>query len=450
MSFTKLAKTVRAATCSEEFDLAGYDETSVTSLMESCFKDPFPLAEMVKLTFTIGGGKGTRGRYDQNLAKFVRSALSGGIVGYQEDQGACCMLSCQGLFKYQHDTGKNLIFMHIFPRLAPPKTAAPSGATSGGSGGASTTGPDPRLLCGAADISTFQDMVRQQVPSWTQKRRLVAALRALQEDQEDIEAKLTRGETLSEEDERLYSSCEDLDAKLEWLAGALKAQTKRGDITATEKVQIVATVSDKAQALRKEAEACEARAASATSGASVDARATKAAERAKKRLKKLKAELERTETRLTALSNKKTRPILQLVPLKNKQAIEEVWAKAAAINAKGGAGAARGGGATMKELQAQAALQKLQDTFETLAIDAQADSWFEDEEEFSARLGAAKDLWQRRQPKARRGGARAPARSAWTAPKRSGRSGGRSGARRRGGAPANPFAGMESSSDDDA
>ena len=71
---TKLAKAVRSATADEEFDLAGMNGAGATALMQSCFSSPLPLQKMVKLSFTVGAGKGARSRYDAALPKNVRSA----------------------------------------------------------------------------------------------------------------------------------------------------------------------------------------------------------------------------------------------------------------------------------------------------------------------------------------------------------------------------------------
>ena len=39
----------------------------ITNILTAAFKEPFDLSEMVRLTFTVGGGKLVRTRYDDNM-----------------------------------------------------------------------------------------------------------------------------------------------------------------------------------------------------------------------------------------------------------------------------------------------------------------------------------------------------------------------------------------------
>ena len=34
-------------------------------------------------------------------------------IGFEEDRGACAVMECAGTFKYQHDTDKDLKFIHV-------------------------------------------------------------------------------------------------------------------------------------------------------------------------------------------------------------------------------------------------------------------------------------------------------------------------------------------------
>jgi hypothetical protein len=36
-------------------------------------------------------------------------------VGFEEDRGASAVMECAGTYKYQHDTDKDLKFIHVFP-----------------------------------------------------------------------------------------------------------------------------------------------------------------------------------------------------------------------------------------------------------------------------------------------------------------------------------------------
>merc|ERR1719491_781060 len=70
---------------------------------------------MIRITFITGAGKLGRSRYDENCHKTVTSALRD--QGYEEDRAASCVNECAGSFKSQHDTGKNLKTIVVFPKI---------------------------------------------------------------------------------------------------------------------------------------------------------------------------------------------------------------------------------------------------------------------------------------------------------------------------------------------
>ncbi|KNC79732.1 hypothetical protein SARC_07881 [Sphaeroforma arctica JP610] len=110
MEFSGLAKEVRECEGIEQFDLGGYNQAKLDKLIKDCFSTPIRNKGCCA-TFCIGGGKATRQKYDPMLQKYITASLIS--VGYEEDRGAS--KETPGKFKHQHDTGKNLIFMHVFP-----------------------------------------------------------------------------------------------------------------------------------------------------------------------------------------------------------------------------------------------------------------------------------------------------------------------------------------------
>ena len=106
----KLAMEVRQSNKSEEFDLSGYGPNSVTKLVQDAFTAPLPLGNMVRLSFVVGGGKKVRQKYNDGLERLLCDALNG--IGFTEDKGAALSLECAGQYKYQHDLGKDLKFVH--------------------------------------------------------------------------------------------------------------------------------------------------------------------------------------------------------------------------------------------------------------------------------------------------------------------------------------------------
>ena len=106
----KLTAEVSLARESEQFDLAGFGPAGVDHLC-SAFSKPFPLGSMIRLSFLVGGGKKVRQKYNDGLPNLLADALRG--VSFVEDRGASTSLDSAGTFKYQHDTDKDLKFMHV-------------------------------------------------------------------------------------------------------------------------------------------------------------------------------------------------------------------------------------------------------------------------------------------------------------------------------------------------
>ncbi|CAJ1338829.1 unnamed protein product, partial [Effrenium voratum] len=104
LAMSGLAGKVRRATESDEFDLSGYDQARCNELAKAAFSEPFPLKEMVRISFVVGGGKLVRQKYAEELPKYMVNALS--TIGFTEDNSATVEASSAGKFKYHHDTNK--------------------------------------------------------------------------------------------------------------------------------------------------------------------------------------------------------------------------------------------------------------------------------------------------------------------------------------------------------
>ena len=85
-----LAKALRSATSSEQFDLGGHAPAAAEALIARAFSAPLELDEMVRLSLVVGAGKGGRQKYDEKLPRAVAKAL--GELGFAEDNGASCEL----------------------------------------------------------------------------------------------------------------------------------------------------------------------------------------------------------------------------------------------------------------------------------------------------------------------------------------------------------------------
>jgi hypothetical protein len=254
LTLSGLPKELRAQAASGDSTtspLSGYDEARVISLINDTFGTPQDVPAnvgMVKHTFIIGGGKNVRGKYSANLPKHITAALRD--IGYSEDKSADCSLSSAGTFKRQHDTGANLIYCHVFPKV---NSTGTSGETKGdgddGSSnvvGLSDLVSRPMNLCIHAEMDTFRSMVDIEVKRWSQKKNLLDELVGLVQKYKKITEKLINRETLTETEQR-YSELdeEDLKEKATWLKGVMKQQVGKKDLTEFDLKRLIHQIDEK-------------------------------------------------------------------------------------------------------------------------------------------------------------------------------------------------------------
>jgi hypothetical protein len=198
---TALVKRIRSVLEHEDddrIDLAGLSEVQANEFIAAAFSDPHPAAAPLRFTFIIGGGRLVRSRYDEQLGKWLCSALR--KVGYEDDKGAS--LGSQKSFKVQHDTGQNLIYLHVFPLIggAAPAVAAAGSAKSSSAVASCPLTPALARVVEASDFD-FPKLVASRVAPWSQKRRLLGLLGPLAQRMEEIEGKLSSRIELSGEEQ---------------------------------------------------------------------------------------------------------------------------------------------------------------------------------------------------------------------------------------------------------
>lgn len=252
-----MAKDLRATEETEQFDLANYTEGQCDALMRAAFAEPFRLPQMIRFTFVIGGGKKVRQKYDDKLARFMTTPLR--EIGFVEDRTATATIDCAGTFKQQHDTDKDLKFLHVFPKMEL------TGPAAGGGGVADEEQQEaslldlgsPAYLATVCSFSTFQKMVASKTQSWAQRRRMMTELKASLESFGQIEQKMIRGEALTAEEQEMYevTSREDIEEKIKWLETQLKGMVDEGQLTMGEKQQLLDQVNQKINLAQKEIEA---------------------------------------------------------------------------------------------------------------------------------------------------------------------------------------------------
>lgn len=248
-----LAGEIRSSLTSEQYDLGGYTEARVTDLFHNAFRTPLTApTEMVKFTFVVGGGKLVRSRYPEELPKWGTSALR--ELGFTEDRSAAETFDSQGTYKQQHDTGQNLKYLIVYPRVACADAQKSNGTETTATGNAANMNA-PENIVVAAPMAIFQDMVASKVLSYAQKKKLLKLLQDKHEEFKAIEAKLVSGSQLTPIEQGIYDNNSGADEdKINWLQHEIKAMIDNGQLTAKEKSEQLKTMESNIQSLKKEIE----------------------------------------------------------------------------------------------------------------------------------------------------------------------------------------------------
>ena len=249
-----MAGEIRGSITSEQFDLANYTEARARDLVTAAFSSPLsaPTA-MVRFTFVVGGGKLVRQKYNDDLPKWMSTALRD--MGYSEDRSAAETFDSQGTFKQQHDTGQNLKYLIVFPRV----TCASAGAAKAAAGGGGEGGEvlldtkSPEYIVTACELTTFKEIVSSKTGSWRQRKRLLKVLQDGADAFQAIEQKLISGAPLSPFEQAVYESNSGADAeKIAWLQGEVKKMVDEGKLTASEKEELLLSLDANIKTINEE------------------------------------------------------------------------------------------------------------------------------------------------------------------------------------------------------
>jgi len=253
-----VARDVRLAVASEEFDLAGYTETKSKEMFTQAFGRPLTAPkEAVQFTFVIGGGKLVRQKYSEELRKWISSALL--EIGYVEDRGAS--VGSQGAFKHQHDTNLNLMKLIVFPNL---DLSAHEADEAGDNDEDESRKETPEYIAITSTLSVFRTMVSSKVQSWRQKKRLLKHLQDALELYTVIEAKMCRGEVLSVKEQEIYdTTSEENPHKIAYLQGEIKRHIDDGRLSESEQQELVDILSGNLEQVGEELEKARKEAAAA-------------------------------------------------------------------------------------------------------------------------------------------------------------------------------------------
>ena len=213
----------------------------------------------VKISFTVGAGKKGRQKYAENLPRAFMVELEQ-QHGMTEDRGASLCAASAGTFKFQHDTDKDLKFVHVFPKYvvaAEEDTNDDGSRRSGGGAGAERRGGDggqeeDERRCYACDASEFESIVSKNVTSFSQRRVLLRLLKARSASVKALFERLSNREALSEAENAIIEATVDVDEKLALLSKETEAMMD-GKLTADEKETLVREFESKIKAAEEQA-----------------------------------------------------------------------------------------------------------------------------------------------------------------------------------------------------
>jgi len=249
----KLANEIRQSTESVEFDLQGYGAEGCEKLA-AAFEKPLPLADMIRISFVVGGGKKVRQKYNDGLPMLLSEALR--KVGFSEDRGASLAIECAGMFKFQHNTDTDLKTTHVYPKLDREAAAAQAESAAG-----PVDDPlSPQQLILHADQKTFGQMIDVKCKSLAQRRKALEVLKAARAEITAIEGKMTKMQALTEHEQDSYDTLDatSLEEKSAWLSKQMEYMVDKGLLTAEEKRSVAAQFASKLEQLDEQLAAAEA------------------------------------------------------------------------------------------------------------------------------------------------------------------------------------------------
>jgi len=385
---------------SEVFDLAGSNATTIESTIRDAFSEPFPLQEMIRLTFVTGAGKLGRARYDDNAAKAVTSTLRD--LGYEEDRGASAVLECAGSFKLQHDTGKNLKTVVVFPKVSSATGVEGAMGELGMNDTASfvAEGTTEHKIAHTS-MNVFPRMIDSMCPTWSQKKGCVTAINELIGMAGKLDEKLMQGEPLTDPEQEFYDSVSmtSLQEKLACVRELMHKQVEDGKITKEERQQLIEQVCEKLEKLASDIGEAEK-------------------EGKVKRVENLKVAETKAEARKEKLQSTKT---VSPPPLKNENELAKLRKEMKPLLEI--EVAAKGRLLTLKESQSIARKDEILE--EIIELEEASRGWFESDEAFEARVEASRASWEANNKKTAKkkpsGGASAgksalPATTKWVTP----------------------------------
>lgn len=367
-----LAGEILRATESEQFDLAGVTGPQATQLVQDVFAQEWSRSRLPKLpriSLVVGAGKLGRQKYPAELQKALVSSLRD--VGFEEDSGASCMWECGGSYKTQHDTGRNLKLLHVFP-----KVTAEGGEDADGAEG---VGAEPQwsreellAVCGADE---FRELLGTKLATWKQRKQLQQKMSGVMQRIRALEQQMCTGAALSSEDQRFYDavSAEELEEKGRLLQAELKAMVEEGRLTASDRAAALEAATSRLRELQAEAGA-------AGGGA------------------KVRKQLENISARVALLEE--AQPVD--APVLHEARIAEIWQQMEVLEPL--ARKEQSSSLSLQEVRQLAELEPMQAELGVLLDESRG--WYEEDADFDDRMRGCWNRFQEAQKKKRAAAAR--------------------------------------------
>lgn len=359
----------------ETFDLAGSTASTIETTIRHAFAEPFQLpvgsTAMIRLTFVTGAGKLGRARYDDGAARALTATLR--ELGYEEDRGASAVLECAGSFKLQHDTGKNLKTVVVFPKII---VAAAADGSTGGRMVTMIAEDSIEHKLAYTTMNVFPRMMESKCETWSQKKGCVAALSGLKEMAESLDGKLMQGQPLTDSEQDFYNSVSltSLEEKLACVRDMMAKQVDAGNITADEKQQMLAQVVERIEGLGEEIREAEEQGKA-------------------KRVENLKVQETKARARKQMLQAVTPQPPPRL---KNEDVIAKLRKEQVPLLEI--EEASKGRLQSLKESQSVARKDEIVE--EILELELSSRGWFESDEAFDTRVKASRSTWQNQRKQA--------------------------------------------------
>ena len=233
---SSLAGKIRSSLESDQYDLAGYTESRVVDLVNSAFIEkisrPVTHKTMISFKFVVGGGKLVRAKYDDNLPKYMTQALKN--IEFSDDNSAAETIDSQGKFKFQHDTGQNLKFIIVYPKLDIQLGDEPNQNHTD----SSTLSPED--LIRTSDLESFRKNIQVKIPTWKQRKHVIELLKEMKNEYVVLEQQMIKGLTLSGSQQETYSTTNDsFDEKILFIQEIIKNMIDSQNISASDKVELL-------------------------------------------------------------------------------------------------------------------------------------------------------------------------------------------------------------------